>query len=275
VVDAAQEPNDASTGGSAAARSVRNDDCRWDRFNPEWYYRRNYGSVRADDHQLLLWMRDEFLHRLRLRGDFRHGIDIGPGTNLYPAMALAPFCQKITLHDYSQPNVDWLRTEIHERFRPAWYGFWDILAAEGEYKLIADPRKYMREHVEVAQGSVFDLPHESYDIGTMFFVAESITSDPGEFERAVHAFVDSLRPGAPFAAAFMKGSRGYAVDTESYPAVAIDTRRVESCLAGVAYDCEIQVIELHETIEPLRDGYDGMILATGRRNNLAWGVSSR
>ena len=122
------------------------------------------------------------------------------------------------------------------------------------------------------QGSIFDLPQSVYDIGTMFFVAESITSDAREFERAVHSFIGSLKPGAPFAAAFMKGSRGYQVDTESYPAVAIDTDRVKSCLAGVAYDYEIRVIELHETDEPLRDGYDGMILATGRRTR---GVSSR
>jgi len=275
VVDASPDPGNSSPGVSTVARPVLNSDCRWDRFNPEWYFHRNYDALRPDDHQLLLWMRDEFLHRLRLRGDFRHGIDIGPGSNLYPALALAPFCRKITLRDYAQPNVDWLGREVHKRFRPSWHEFWDVLAAEGEYKLIADPQAYLRQRVEVVQGSVFDLPTDAYDIGTMFFVAESITSDPREFERAVHTFVDSLRPGAPFAAAFMKGSRGYHVDTESYPAVAIDTHRVKSCLAGVAYDCEIRVIELHETIEPLRDGYDGMILATGRRSKPGWRVSSR
>jgi len=50
---------------------------------------------------------------------------------------------------------------------------------------------------------------------------------------------------------------------------------VKSCLAGVAYDYEIRVIELYETDEPLREGYDGMILATGRRRGLGRRVSSR
>ena len=189
--------------------------------------------------------------------------------------ALAPYCRSITLRDFAQPNVDWLQREITKRFRPSWYDFWDVLSGEGEYKSVPDPREYLAERVSYERGSIFDLPKHAYDIGTMFFVAESITADQREFESAVSAFVHSLRSGAPFAAAFMKGSRGYRVDTESYPAVAIDSDRVRDCLAGIAYDVEIRVIELHETDEPLRDGYDGMILATGRRTKLGWGVSER
>lgn len=253
-----------------------NRECRWDRFNPEWYFEHNYGGLRTDDKQLLQWIREEFVHRLRLHGDFRHGIDIGPGANLYPAMALAPFCRTITLQDYAAPNVAWLREEIHKRFRLSWYEFWSVLTSADEYKAVRDPWALLQERVRLLQGSVFDLPKSTYDIGTMFFVAESITSDPREFQSAVRAFMESLKPGAPFAAAFMKGSHGYHVDTESYPAVEIDADRVRSCLASVAYDYDIRVIELHETDEPLRDGYTGMILATGwRRNKLGKAVSSR
>jgi len=151
-----------------------------------------------------------------------------------------------------------------------------VLSAEDDYRTVRDPWGLLQERVRLLQGSVFDLPKSAYDIGTMFFVAESITADPAEFQAAVRSFMESLKPGAPFAAAFMKGSHGYQVDTESYPAVEIDTDRVRSCLAGVAYDYDIRVIELHETEEPLRDGYTGMILATGwRRNKLGRAVSSR
>jgi hypothetical protein len=275
TVDEPQDASDLTAGVTTLVRPVFNRDCRWDRFNPEWYFHHNYDAVRQDDHQLLLWIREEFVHRFDLRGGFRRGIDIGPGANLYPALAMAPYCHSITLRDFAQPNVDWLQREIAKRFRPSWYDFWDILSDEGEYKLIHDPREYLAARVTCERGSIFDLPKRAYDIGTMFFVAESITSDQREFENAVRAFVNSLRPNAPFAAAFMKGSRGYRVDTESYPAVAIDSDRVRDCLAGIAYDVDIRVIELHETDEPLRDGYDGMILATGRRTKLGWGVSER
>jgi NNMT/PNMT/TEMT family len=266
---------DSSAATSILERPVYNNDCRWDRFNPEWYFHHNYDAVRQDDHQLLRWIREQFVHRFDLRGSFRKGIDIGAGANLYPALAMAPYCRSITLRDYAQPNVDWLQQEITKRFRPSWYDFWEVLAGEGEYKSVQDPRECLAERAVYERGSIFDLPQHAYDIGTMFFVAESITADQREFETAVRSFVHSLRSGAPFAAAFMKGSRGYQVDTESYPAVAIDSDRVRDCLAGIAYDVEIRVIELHETDEPLRDGYDGMILATGRRTKLGWGVSER
>jgi NNMT/PNMT/TEMT family len=265
----------APSAGVGTLNRIYNRDFRWDRFNPEWYFHHNYDSLRQDDRLLLGWLRDEFVHRLKVDGSARDGIDIGPGANLYPALALAPFCETITLRDFAGPNVDWLRTEIGRRFRPSWYEFWNVLCADERYKSVADPWTHLQERTRFEQGSVFDLPKNAYGIGTMFFVAESITCDFREFRRAVQSFVESLRPGAPFAAAFMKGSRGYQVDTESYPAVAIDTDRVKSCLAGVAYDCELRVIELHETDEPLRDGYDGMILATGRRTKLRWEVSSR
>ena len=34
---------------------------------------------------------------------------------------------------------------------------------------------------------MFDLPKARWDLGTMFFVAESITEDPAEFRAAVAA----------------------------------------------------------------------------------------
>lgn len=247
-------------------KPVHNKECRWDRFNPEWYFQHNYDAIRNDDRQLLEWIRDEFVERFKLSGDHRHGIDIGPGANLYPALTLAPFCEKITLRDFAQPNVEWLRNEIDKRFHMSWMDFWKVLSERKPYGAIHDPWLHLQRRVQLERGSVFDLPRRAYDIGTMFFVAESITSDQHEFRAAVKGFLASLKPGAPFAAAFMMGSQGYRVDTESYPAVAIDMFDVKSCLADAAYDFDIRVIELHDKDEPLRPGYDGMILATGRRD---------
>ena len=54
----------------------------------------------------------------------------------------------------------------------------------------------------------------------MFFVAESITEDPAEFHAALARFVGALKPGAPFAAAFMAGSDGYPVAGTRFPGAA-------------------------------------------------------
>jgi hypothetical protein len=99
-----------------------------------------------------------------------------------------------------------------------------------------------------------------WDLGTMFFVACSLSTDRTEFTRATHRFVHALIPDAPFAAAFMVNSRGYDVAGVWYPAVAIDAVEVEQCLASVAYDVRVDGID---TDNPLREDC-GMVLATGR-----------
>jgi hypothetical protein len=43
--------------------------------------------------------------------------------------------------------------------------------------------------------SIFDLPSRAWDLGSMFFVADGITSDVAEFEAAVRSFLGSLTPG--------------------------------------------------------------------------------
>jgi hypothetical protein len=73
--------------------------------------------------------------------------------------------------------------------------------------------------------------------------------------------VGSLHRRAPFAAAFMKDSRGYQVGSYRFPAVAVDDNDVLECLRSVAHDVEVHVVS--DGVNPLRDGYDGMILATG------------
>jgi hypothetical protein len=100
----------------------------------------------------------------------------------------------------------------------------------------------------------------------MFFVACSISPDLTEFERAVHAFVSALTPDAPFAAGFMVESEGYWVGERFFPAVRVTNDHIRSALAGVAYDVHIADID---TDAPLRQGYGGMSLATGRASALA------
>jgi hypothetical protein len=60
----------------------------------------------------------------------------------------------------------------------------------------------------------------------------------------------------------MAGSEGYDVGDHRFPAVAVDSAAVRSGLAPVAHKVEIHPIELGDA--PLRAGYHGMLVATGR-----------
>jgi hypothetical protein len=97
----------------------------------------------------------------------------------------------------------------------------------------------------------------------MFFVAESMTSFQDEFTQATSCFLSCLRPGAPFAAAFMDSSQGYAVSTERYPAVrAVTAGTVNATLAELGARAEVDKVPVPAG-DPLREGYEGMIIAVG------------
>ena len=244
-----------------------NGDYPWDDFDSAGYFEHNYSDLRHDDRQILETVRDFFWKADRAAG-FREtaeeravrGLDLGSGSNLYPALAMLPYCTELTLWEYSASNVDWLRAEL-KSYGPSWDKFWERLELVPAYQAIADPRQALAERTVVHQGSVFDLPAAEWDVGTMFFVAESLTSNAAEFAAATHRFVGALRPGAPFAAAFMENSTGYDVGDRRFPAVAVTRETVRDCLEDVGRNLDVQRIDSGNN--PLRDGYSGMILVMG------------
>jgi NNMT/PNMT/TEMT family len=250
---------DTSSRPSRHARTELNSDFPWDDFDSSWYYDHNYKVLRDDDRQIVEVVRD-FFATLDL-SSHRCGIDVGSGTNLYPALTMLPLCDEITLYEYSASNVSWLQREI-QSYSSSWDAFWQLLAKKPPYKSVDSPRKMLAAKASVERGSIFALPESRWDIGTMFFVAESLSSAPSEFQTALDSFIRSLRPGAPFAAAFMEKSLGTTVGTRRFPAVAITVNDVKNCLTGDTEDLDVCRTGL--SCNPLRVGYGGMILVVGR-----------
>jgi hypothetical protein len=248
-----------------APATDRNDVQPWDEFDSGWYLAHNYQDLRLDDREIIERVANFFVHSPRGRGGVstagRSGVDVGSGANLYPALAMLPFCRRITMVERARSNVAWL-TEAIGGYASNWDPFWDALvnAQANRYKPVR-ARDTLARRARVKRGNIFELPEERWEIGTMFFVAESITADVDEFRQATQKFVRSLKAGSPFAAGFMRHSRGYRVNHVRFPAVAVDENQVGDCLDGVAYDVTVTMIPTGGN--PLRDGYDGMILATG------------
>lgn len=230
----------------------------WDTFDSRSYFAANYSKIRHDDQKIVEVVRDFFsVSGVRAA----EGIDVGSGPNLYPALAMLPLCETVTLYEYSDSNIEWLHGQKEHYSRP-WDAFWDVLAGDPLYEAVPDPRDELRRRARIVQGSVFELPEARWNIGTMFFVAESLSSDKDEFRAALDSFLRCLKPGAPFAAAFMENSTGYAVGDTAFPAVAIETKDVAQCLGSAASSIHIDRIAMDD--KPLREGYSGMILAWGR-----------
>jgi hypothetical protein len=231
----------------------------WDEFDTASYLRHNYRDLRSDDRQILEVVRDFLVDFLP--GGQAEGLDLGSGPNLYPALAMLPLCSKITLVERSLSNVTWLRDEV-KHYGPSWNPFWELLCEQPRYRALADPRAALADRVSVEPGSVFDLPRRRWQVGTMFFVAESISDRRDEFEAAIRRFAQALCAGAPFAAAFMENSLGYDVGGHRFPAVAVDADYICSILQPEADDLRISRIGIGS--EVLRPGYTGMITVCGR-----------
>lgn len=244
-----------------AVSPLVNEDFPWDSFDSDAYFEHNYSKLRADDEQIIdlvadFFQRNETPRRLRPRA-----IDVGAGTNLYPALTVLPFAAELHLVERAFTNREWLTSEMHQP-HPSWWQFWDRMKdGRRSYAPIKNPFDLLGRRARVSKGSVFNLPAGQYDMGTMFFVAESITTRNSEFVRATRSFVNSLVPRAPFAAAFMRDSSGYRVGLRDFPACSVDERDVRLALDTVATDVRIQTVDSQD----LRDGYCGMIVATGRK----------
>jgi hypothetical protein len=255
---------DMLSSGTTDCRLRGNRGYNWDDFDPYWYAAHNYGDLRFDDLRILQVVRDFFSahfesHRSQARPQVC-GVDVGSGANLYPALAMLPFCREITLWERGARNVEWLNDEV-SWYSSDWDKYWRILARRAMYDRIEKPRDALKLAARVRKGDLFHLPKRRWDVGTMFFVAESISDQEREFKAAIERFVCSLKPASPFAIAFMRDSTGYYVNTLRFPAVAVTEVDVKHALAPLAHDLDIREIRSERK---LRDGYNGMILAFGK-----------
>jgi hypothetical protein len=262
---------DALALSSMADASVlrRNKDVSWDEFASDTYWSDNYQKMQAPDQEIIGLVSSFFIDALGGRPRVREAIDVGSGANLYPALLMLPWADHIQLTDYSAANVRWLRDHVADDSEPwSWQPFWQELRGREGYRKVGQPRQRLRQacidqsgRPRVERNSLFALPAgRRWQLGTMFFVAESITEDRAEFDKAVGCFIAALEPGAPFAAAFMEGSGGYPVDGTAFPALPIGLSDVRGCLDGLASDLSVRPVK---TDERVRDGYTGMIVATG------------
>ncbi|MCX4739287.1 MULTISPECIES: SCO2525 family SAM-dependent methyltransferase [Streptomyces] len=254
-----------TSGPPTAADRTLNADVRWDDFDPHQYIGHNYLVMQAVDEEIITLVRDHFSDHFEGGDRVPRGIDVGAGPNLYPAFTMLPWCESITLLERSAQNRGYLLGQ-RDWYDAHWDPFWKVLCGRKGYADVDNPRERFKRVVQdPIAGSVFELgaAEPGWDVGTMFFVAESITTSLEEFQNAVRSFMHALKPGAPFATAFMEHSQGYRVGDIEFPARDIDKEDVRTAL-GDLVEPGVDIQRLN-TSDLVRDGYTGMILARGRR----------
>jgi hypothetical protein len=243
--------------------NLRNDAVAWSDFDADEYWQINYASVLPEDAEIIQSASKFLIEACGPRSSYKRAVDVGAGANLYPALLMLPWIEHIVFTEYASPNIHWLRENLADApGRWPWQPFWDLVASMPCYQDIRQPRRRLAAVHEIRTLSIFDLPARSWDLGSMFFVADGMTTDEGEFKAAVRAFLDALLPGAPFMMAFMEGSTGYDVHGVRFPAVTVTQSSLESLLTELPV-AGISILRTDNSIRRVRHGYDAMLLVTG------------
>jgi hypothetical protein len=242
---------------------IRNDAVQWSDFDAGEYWKINYASVLPEDAEIIQCASKFLIEACGEPARLKRAVDVGTGTNLYPALLMLPWAEHIVFTEHASPNIDWLSDNLADapgEWR--WQPFWDLVAGLPCYRTIEDPRRMLAAGHEVRTLSIFNLPRRTWDLGSMFFVADGMTTDEAEFQDAVRAFLGSLLPGSPFLMAFMEGSTGYDVRGQRFPSVKITPRSLDALLAELPV-MGTSVLRTDSSIRRLRPGYDAMLLVTG------------
>ena len=241
---------------------LRNDAVAWSDFDADEYWKLNFADVLPEDAEIIE-SASKFLITACEPGRSKTAVDVGAGTNLYPGLLMLPWVERIVFTEYAESNIDWLRKHLAETSGEwEWQPFWNLVAHQPCYQNIEHPRGRLAAVHEVRALSIFDLPRRTWDLGSMFFVADGLTEDHAEFEAAVRTFLGALVPGSPFLMAFMEGSTGYDVHGVRFPSVRLTLPSLEALLARLPVT-GTNVLRTNNAIRALRPGYDAMLFVTG------------
>ena len=242
-----------------------NNDVDWDKFDPDAHWAHNYQNLSSDDRTIIQQVAGFFSQYFQQTPgtELLRGLDVGSGGNLYPALGLLPWSGRITLTDPAPASISWLRRAAAgtgmENSQGDWYWqpFWAEYAEFPGYQQLANPRQLLAARHDVRRYSVLNLARANWDIGTMFFVAESITAQPEEFADAVDSFFGALVPGAPFAVACRV----------PLPTVRqMDSKTIETALSRHCHTLEITRIDALAAQHQAANTQPGTIIAVGTTN---------
>jgi len=225
----------------------------WDHLRPQTYFEDNYAEPHEADLHLarelrLAWQEIGVVAMVQQKD--LEVIEIGTGANLYPVLAALPYASRLHITDVSQPVLDYLREQASGGLDRRWMKF-------GSTSIGYKAARLLMTYAEVQRLAIDDLAVADWDVVSMHFVAESITSSKGVFAHAMGRIYDGLAPGGHLLASFMLGSSGWTVAGAGFPAVPLSLRDVQEAAIEAGFELKgLTPITGGET--PVREGYDGM-----------------
>lgn len=230
----------------------------WNSFDPLAYIEDNYLKIHDEDRNIM----DALIRHYDSLPKLKDALEIGVGPNLYPVMAMLPFVDKIEGVDYSKPNILYLKRQL-KKLDKNWYKFWKLFNNLSSKYRNMNLEKDLKKKLLIKRGDIFKLEEDRYDLSSMFFCAESISSDRDKFVLACRKFISSVKHSGYLIAAFMENSKGYSVGGVEFPAFSVDLNFL--CRTFKQDTTNLKIKHILVAKKPLRAGYTGMLFLTANR----------
>jgi len=243
----------------AAPQPLRNADVDWNAWPVADYLAEVYRDLHPSDDAVI--EHHSAFYRTLPPDSVANSVELGAGPNLYPLMVAAAASRHIEVIEPSAANLVYLERQLREP-EPSWLPFYER-CRKLQPALPATLVEAL-SRVTVRPGSAADLRPDTYDLGSMHFVAESCTEDFNEFREICHSLADSVKRGGHLIAAFMENMGCYRIgDGPEWPGIPVDARLVREVFAPLVVDLSTTHIGFDPTGPDY--GYTGMVLLTATR----------
>src|ERR1700722_5704734 len=123
---------------------IKNDAVEWSDFDAGEYWQNKYASVLPEDAEIIQYASKFLLEACGEPARRRRAVDVGAGTNLYPALLMLPWAEHIVFTEYASSNIAWLADNLADAPGEwSWQAFWDLVADLPFYRAIQDPRRLL------------------------------------------------------------------------------------------------------------------------------------
>jgi hypothetical protein len=248
----------------------------FDAWNADEYLRDYYSKVEIDEALTL-----EFaLREARKIAPGAVAVEFGAGPTAHCLIALSAYVGALDAADFLHPNLRaigaWIEnSDCAHDWRPF---VRHILCCEGS----ARPTEFaVRAREALARRRISRLllcdassPRPlganggRYDALFTFYCADSATGDKAEWRSHMLNILGLLKPGGVLIMAALRSCRAYKVGDNWFPSADIDETDLRSALDSAGFCGEHTHIEARDVAGQSWRGYDGILLASGRKSQL-------
>jgi len=246
----------------------------FDPFNPQAYLREYYSHL-GEENRALLHFLNEAYACIFTEKDTARILEFGGGPTLYQIISAAKYPVAIDFSDYLDGNLH--EIEIWLQNQPGMFS-WDdyiryVLDREGEpsdFRAREQRAHLIRTKVQrllscdAKQADPLGANYRArYDVVSVNFVLESITTEMAEWDRLIDNVTSLVRPDGYLLMCAITGATYYRVGDRFFPAVPISPELLE----GKLQQQHFSILRSHAIKAEQKDqqGYDGICMMLARK----------